>query len=140
MKKDSALELAKEKGLDLIEIAPAANPPIARIMSFDKFRYEQEKKARKQRAQQKTSNLKQIQISVGEARHDLERKAKQIDEFLKEKCRVEILLVLRGREKANKDWARRKLDEFLKIITPEHKITLEPRYAGKGFITQIIGK
>jgi len=132
--------LAKEKGLDLIEIAPAANPPVARIMSFDKFRYEQDKKERKQRAQQKKSDLKQIQISIGEARHDLERKANQIDEFLKEKCQVQILLVLRGREKANKDWAKRKLNEFIKILTPEHKVVMEPRYVGKGFITQIAGK
>ncbi len=133
-----ALKLAKEKGLDLIEIAPTAKPPVAKIMSFDKFRYQEEKKLKKQRAQQKTQELKQVRISGRAARHDLEIKARKVNEFLKEGCVVEIQLTLRGREKAHKDWAKEKLAGFLKIIMPEHKVIMEPRFWAKGLNMQIV--
>lgn len=140
MDRNSALSLAKEKGLDLIEISPSAKPPVARILSFDKFRYQQEKKEKKQRAQQKTQELKQIQISVGEARHDLERKAQQVNEFMVEGNQVEVLMVLRGRQKAHKDFARERLKAFLQMIDPEHKIIMEPRQGARGISVQIAKK
>lgn len=132
-----ALKLAQSKGLDLIEIAPTAKPPVARIMSFDKYRYQKEKELKKQRATQKTGDLKKIQISVREAKNDLDNKVKKIEEFIQEGHKVEITLRMRGREKANKDWARLKLDEFVKMFQFEYKIILEPKYAGKGLIMQI---
>lgn len=138
MKIADALALAKGAGSDLIEIAPHAQPPVVRIMNYDKYRYQQEKKEKERRAQQKGHEMKQVQISVREARHDLERKAQTVNKFLAEGRRVEILLTLRGREKANKDWARQKLNEFLQIITPNHKVALEPRYMGRGFTTHVI--
>lgn len=141
MKKDAALALAKQKGLDLIEISPNAKPPVARIMSFDKFRYQQEKKEKKQKTKQKGGELKQIQISLREARYDLQRKAEKIEDFLKEGNRVEIVLVLRGREKQNKDFARQKLNEFLAMLNPEaFRVTMEPRVGGYGIVTQIAKK
>jgi len=140
MKKDAALALAKEKGMDLIEIAPNATPPVARIINFDKFRYQQKKKQKQQLAKQKGGEFKQIQISVGEASHDLERKSERVNEFMEEGNRVEILLVLRGRQKAHKQWAKQKLEEFMKTIKSEYKVTLEPKYIGRGFITQILKK
>lgn len=137
MSREAALNLAREKGLDLIEISPLAQPPVARIMSFDKYRYQQTKKEKKQRVKQKGGELKQVQISIGEARHDLEHKAQRINEFFEEGNRVEIVLVLRGREKANKNWAKYKLEEFLKIL-PEHKVILEPKFGGRGLSAQVI--
>jgi len=68
---EAALKLAMEKGLDLIEIAPMVKPPVARIISFDKFRYQKEKELKKQKATQKTSELKQIQITAKSAKNDL---------------------------------------------------------------------
>ncbi len=137
---EAALKLAQEKGLDLIEIAPTAKPPVAKIISFDKFRYQKEKEMRKQKSSQKTNELKQIKISVREARHDLEIKTKKIEEFLREGHKTEIVLVLRGREKYMKDWARQKLEEFIAMIPIEYKITMEPRFGGKGLIMQIAKK
>lgn len=137
---ETALRLAQEKGLDLIEIVPAANPPIAKIISFDKFRYQKEKELKKQKAGQKVSELKRVQISARAGYHDLETKAKKIDEFISNGNKVEIMLVLRGREKYNRDWARLKLKEFLQIIKIEYKITMEPKFMGKGIIMQIIKK
>lgn len=137
---EAALKLAREKGLDLIEIAATAKPPVAKIISFDKFRYQKEKELKKQKAGQKASELKRIQISVKAAKNDLETKAKKLNEFLQEGDKVEILLVLRGREKYNKDWARQKLNDFLSLIGVEYKITMEPKFAGKGLTMQISRK
>lgn len=109
-------------------------------MSFDKFRYQQEKERKKQRLAQKTDQLKQVRISVRAAANDLAIKAKKVNEFLDDGSKVEIMMILRGREKGNKDWARQKLEEFLKIIDPAHKVTMAIKYTGRGFATQISKK
>ncbi len=138
MGRDAALALAKEKGLDLIEISSKAKPPVARIISFDKYRYEEKKKAKKQREGERRGDFKQIQIGVKTAKNDLEIKAKKLNEFLSLGCQVEVMLVLRGREKALKNFALERLNHFLTLIEPGHKIILAPRFVGKGFITQIV--
>ncbi len=132
--------MATEKGIDLIEIAPTAKPPVAKIISYDKFRYQKEKELKKQKAAQKTSELKQIRISAKAAKNDLEIKAKKAVEFINEGHKVGIILILKGREKYMKDWARQKLNEFLSIINSEYKITMEPKFGGRGLMTQIIKK
>lgn len=133
LSKEAALTLAREKGLDLIEISPQANPPVARIASFDKFRYQQERAAKKQQQAQKGQEMKRVRVGARTAQNDLNIKARQINKFLAEGHKVEIQQVLRGREKANKDWALQKLKEFLTIIEPGYKIISEPRYGGRGF-------
>ncbi len=135
-----ALKIAVEKDLDLIEISPTANPPVAKIMSFDKYRYQEEKKWKKLRAQQKNQEMKQVQISVREAAHDLGVKAARVDKFLKEGHKVEILLNLRGREKAHQDLAKQKLRDFMKTVNPEHKILSDIKWTGRGFSAQIANK
>jgi len=140
MPREAALKLAAEKQLDLIEISPTAKPPVAKIISFDKFRYQKEKELKKQQVGTKAGELKQVRISARAAKNDLETKAKKIEEFLADGNKVEIMLWLRGREKYNRNWANFKLEEFLKMITLEYRITLEPRFAGKGLIVQITKK
>ncbi len=139
MPREAALKLAEEKGLDLIEIAPTAQPPVAKIISFDKFRYQKEKELKKQRASQKIQELKQIRISPRAAKNDLEIKIRKIEEFFEEGHKIEIMLRLKGREKYNRDWARYKLEEFLKMITAEYKIEMEPKFIGNGLIMRIMG-
>ncbi|MBI5306721.1 translation initiation factor IF-3 [Candidatus Wolfebacteria bacterium] len=135
---EKALEIAKSKELDLIEIAPTANPPVAKIISFDKFRYQKEKELKKQKASQKTSELKQVQISLAAAKNDLETKIKKMEEFLNDGDKVNIVLVLKGREKYNRNWAYQKLNEFLKMIPIEYKIINEPKFMGRGLMMQIM--
>lgn len=135
-----ALKLAKEQGVDLVEIAPTAKPPVVKIISFDKLRYQEEKQLRKQKQAQKSLELKQVQISLKEGKNDLAIKAGKIDNFLEKGHKVEVRLFLRGREKANKDWALNKLDEFLTMITKQFIITAEPKFMGRGFTTQITKK
>ena len=136
-----AMKLATEKGLDLIEVAPLAKPPVAKIISFDKYRYQEEKKFKKQRASEKTQELKQVRISGRAASHDLEIKAKKANEFLKDGHMVEIHLAMRGREKANKDWAKEKLLEFVKtMIDPDHRVIADAKFGGRGFSMKIVKK
>jgi translation initiation factor IF-3 len=140
MSTKDALALAREKELDLIEIAPKAKPPVARIISFDKFRYQKEKEEKKQQKSQSTSELKHIRITPRVAEHDLELKLKRANEFLEKGHRLEVNLFLKGREKAHKDWGKKKLEEFIAKINVPHTITMLPKYAGRGFVTQIAKK
>jgi translation initiation factor IF-3 len=136
---DVALEQAKDKGLDLIEISASANPTIVRIGNYDKFRYQKEKEFKKeQQAQAKDKDdMKHVRIGLGSARNDLLIRARQIDEFLKEGYKVEILLKLRGREKANKEWALQKLNEFLELVTENYRLMMSPKPGKIGFTVQI---
>lgn len=131
-----ALRLAQEKNLDLILIAERADPPVARILSFDKFRYEKEKELKKQR-RQKPPEIKQIQISARTAKNDLLIRIKKLEEFLNAGHRVEIQMVLRGREKSMIDWSKNKLNDFMNLITVPYKITREIKTGGRGLNVQI---
>mgnify|MGYP001559016617 CR=1 FL=1 len=132
--------MAKEKGLDLIEIVPTAKPPVAKIISFDKFRYQQGKEEKKQKQIQKAKELKGVRISPRAAKHDLEVKVNRVEKFLAEGHKVEINLFLRGREKGNKAWGLQKLNEFMRMIKIPHIVTMAPRPGGRGFVAQIANK
>jgi len=136
LSKEDALKLAQDKELDLILISPKANPPVARIMNFDKFRYEHNKELKRQKAQ-KAPEMKRIQISPRTAKNDLLVKLRRLEKFLEGGHKVEIQVTLRGREKGNKEWAELKLNEFLEMITVPHQITGEVRRGGRGLLMQI---
>lgn len=140
MPRAQALETARAAGFDLIEVAPLAKPPVCRIMSFDKYRYEAAKKEREERVKQKNIGPKQIQVSMREARHDLELKAKRVDEFLGAGHPVVIVMTLRGREKGKQDFAREKLGEFMRMITTPYQVITELRPGGRGLVMQITKK
>ena len=137
---EAALKLAQEKELDLIEIVPTGKPPIAKKINFDKFRYQKEKELKKQKVAQKISEMKQIQISARAAKNDLETQIRKMEKFLENGHKIQIILVLKGREKYNRQWAFQKLDEFLKMIPVEYKTTMEPKFAGRGLLMQIAKK
>jgi translation initiation factor IF-3 len=140
LSREEALALAKEQGVDLIEVTATATPPIAKLISYDKFRYQQEKEAKKQYASQKQGQgeLKQIRITFRAAENDLRIQAKKLDAFLDKGYKVEIMLALRGREKANEAWALDRLKLFMSMITPDHKVTVPPKKGGRGFVSQVI--
>ena len=140
MQRDEALALAASKGVDLIEVVAEAVPPVVRLMSFDKFRYEREKAVKKERREQKGAELKQIQISARAAENDLKIKLKKLEKFLSEGHPIEIHLRLRGREKYLKDWAREKMNAFIRMIATEHKVIDPPKFAGRGMTAQIVKK
>jgi len=141
MPRAEALKLARlEDGVDLIEISANAKPPVVRLMSYDKIRYEEEKRMKKERLAQKSVGMKTVQISARAARNDLMVKVRQLEKFFAEGHPVEVTMRLRGREKRNKDWAMEKLLEFLKLIPTEYKKLSEPKFLGNGPAVQIAKK
>ncbi len=135
---EEALKMAKEKDLDLIEIAPQADPTVVKIYSYDKFRYEKEKEAQKEKKKKKQKDMKRVQITPRSADNDLNTKAKRAERFLKKGHRVEVFMFLKGREKANKGFAKQKLNDFLEMVDFPYKQTMKPKYTGRGFTTQIV--
>ncbi|MBU0612346.1 translation initiation factor IF-3 [Patescibacteria group bacterium] len=132
-----ALELAQSKSLDLIEINPNSNPPIAKIMNFGKYQYEMSKKAKKAKASSRPTETKSIQIKIGTGDHDLELKAKTASKWLKEGHRIKIELFLSGRAKyMDEKFLKERLDRVLHLITEEYKISDSYKKGPKGlFIT-----
>lgn len=119
---DEALKMAEAAGLDLVEIAPLANPPVAKIVEFGKFLYEQNKKAKKSKAGSKPSETKSIQIKVGTGDHDLALKAKTASTWLSEGHRVKVELFLSGRTKfMDEKFLKERLDRVLRFITVNYK-------------------
>lgn len=116
MPTQEALKLAKEKGLDLLEIAPTAKTPVCKIMDYGKYQYQQEKLARQQKAKTKQVEVKGIRLTFKMSDHDMEIRANQTEKFLKEGNKVKIELVLRGREKSMKEFAKEKLQKFIGFI------------------------
>ncbi len=119
--------------MDLIEIASTALPPVAKIMDYGKFIYQQEKKFRESAQKSNKTEIKEIQIGIGTSPHDLEMKAKKTDEFLKQGHRVKIDLLLRGRAKGlNKEFINERLQRFLHIIREKYKIADGPKGNPRG--------
>lgn len=128
-----ALEKANSLGLDLIEITPNANPPIAKIADYGKYKYEQNKKQKKAKAGAKTTETKSIQIKVGTGDNDLALKAKKASEWLKEGHRIKVELFLSGRSKyMNETFLRERLDRVLHLITENFKISEDYKKGPKG--------
>lgn len=127
-----ALKMARERGLDLLEIAPMGKPPVCRIMDYGKYQYQQEKAARQQKSKSKQTETKGIRLTFKISDHDMEIRAKQAEKFLSEGNKVKIDLVLRGREKALKDFAKEKMNKFMNSIQIPHKIDMPPKSLPSG--------
>ena len=133
-----ALELAQSTGLDLIEIAPNANPPLGKIMNFGKYQYEANKKLKKAKAGANKTETKGIQIKIGTGDHDLELKAKTASKWIKEGHRVKVELFLAGRAKyMDEKFLREHLDKVLHLITENYKISDAYKKGPKGLTTII---
>ncbi|MDR2547310.1 MAG: translation initiation factor IF-3 [Lachnospiraceae bacterium] len=109
---NEAMRLAEEAGLDLIKIAPKAEPPVCRIVDYGKFRYEQTRREKEARKKQKTVEIKEIRITPNTGKHDLETKHGNARRFLQKGDRVKITMRFRGREMAHMMKSKPVLDEF----------------------------
>jgi translation initiation factor IF-3 len=126
-----AQRLAEERELDLVEVAPNANPPVCRLMDYGKFRYEQSKKDREARKHQKQTELKEVRLRPKTDEHDLAVKAKRARRFLQGGDKVKFTLRFRGRELAHTNIGREILDQLIEqlrdIAVVEQKPSLESR-------------
>ena len=137
MKLEEALALAQSKNLDLVEITSSVNPIVVKICNYGKFLYQQEKEAKKQKIKERGDELKHIRLGFNIGKHDMEIRARQATEFLKEGLRVQVELVLKGREKSHKELAENKLKEFLTYIDHSYKIIQDIKFAPRGLIITI---
>ncbi len=133
-----ALRAAQEAGLDLIEISPTARPPVAKVMDYGKFQYEQSKKSKAARAKAKTSETKEVQIKVGTGENDMLLKAKRAGEWLAEGHRVRAELFLKGRYKGmREEFLKARLEKFLLLIPYPFKIADPISKVPKGYAAVI---
>ena len=107
-----ALQIAAEKGLDLVDIAPQATPNVCRIMDYGKYRYEQAKREKEARKNQKTVDIKEVRMSMNIDTHDFETKVNQAVKFLKGGDKVKVSVRFRGREMAHTELGNELLDRF----------------------------
>jgi translation initiation factor IF-3 len=117
---EEAFKMAHENELDLIEISPKENPPVVKMMDFGKFLYDQKKKDKD--GKKKKQEMKSLRLSPRAGKHDLEVRMKQALKFIGEGHKVKIEMMLRGREMAHQDLARKIMDDFVKSLGQEVKI------------------
>jgi len=129
-----AIELAKEQGLDLIEISPKANPPVCKIVDMGKYRYDLQKKANKARKKQKVVNLKEIKLRPGTEIHDYNFKLKNSQKFLQKGDKVKFTVRFKGREMQHTHLGKELMDRIKKDITEVGKVEAEPRLEGRQMI------
>ena len=133
-----AVAHAEDASLDLIEISPNATPPVAKIMDYGKFQYEQKKKQREAKAKSHVTETKSTQVKISTGEHDLNLKAKRVSEWLKEGHRVKIDLFLWGRYKYMEfNFLKERLERFLNLISEEYKVADEIKKSPKGLTTVI---
>ena len=131
---EEALKAATDAGLDLIEISPNANPPVAKVMDYGKFQYELKKRESAARAKAKVSETKEVQIKVGTGEHDMKLKATKAAEWLEEGHRVRVELFLKGRYKGmDEAFLKTRLEKFILLIPYPYKIAEPVAKAPKGF-------
>ena len=122
-----AMAMARERELDLIEINPKAEPPIVKLMDYNKFKYQQSKNTQPK----KTGNeMKTVRVSVRVSPHDLLVRAKQIEKFIEKGLRVKMQVQMRGREKQHPEVADETMNEFIKMISMEYSFESEPKRLG----------
>jgi len=134
-----ALQVATEKGLDLIEVAPAVNPPVCRIMDYGKYKYARSKRERESRKKQKTAEMRMIRI--GSPRiddHDFEVKLKILRRLLAEGDEVKISLRFRGREMTHPEFGRRVLERLVQAATDIAQVEKVPGMEGR-MMTMVVG-
>lgn len=135
MSSDEARAKAKEAGLTLIEIAPNANPPVAKIADFGKFRYSEEKKLRKQARGNKGGDLKEIRFSpfIGEA--DYKTRLTRVKEFLGEKNKVKVVVVFLGKQMGSKPFGYQLIERIKSDLGDSISIDMEPKFLGRHLVT-----
>jgi len=131
--RSEALAAAKEAELDLIEISPNANPPVAKVMDYGKYQYELKKKQREMKAKSHVTETKVTQVKIGTGENDLKLKAKRVSGWLSEGHRVKVDLFLWGRYKYMEfSFLKERLERFLNLVSTDYKISDEIKKSPKG--------
>ncbi len=135
-----AMRLARERGLDLVEISPTADPPVCKITDYGKFLYQQNKKAHEQRKSSRGSQLKEVKFRPNTAEHDYQVRKNQIIRFLGEGHKVRAMIFHRGREMAHQEVGRAKMTRLLGEIGEQCLIETMPRMEGNVLVALLAPK
>lgn len=135
VKIEEALKKAKDEGLTLVEVAPLAKPPVAKIVEFGKFKYQEEKKAKEIAKKQKGGELKEIRLSPFIAEGDYQTRLRRVKEFLGEKNKVKLVVVFGGRQMGSKPMGYALLDRIYKELGETIVIDMRPKFLGRYLIT-----
>ncbi|HEX5724019.1 MAG TPA: translation initiation factor IF-3 [Longimicrobiaceae bacterium] len=131
---ERALEIAEEQGLDLVEVAPLARPPVCRIMDYGKFKYEEQRQAREARKKQHHVQIKEVKMRPGIEEHDFEFKVRHARRFLEEGNKVKVTMMFRGRQMAHPEFGRQVLDRVFAVLQDLSKIEAHPVLEGRSMI------
>ena len=127
---DSALRFADEKGLDLVEVSPQANPPVCKLLDYGKFKYQEQKKASEARKRQKTITVKEIKMRPNIDTHDYDFKMRAMTRFLEDGDKVKVSLRFRGREMAHPHLGQQLLEKICAEVGELAKVETAPRMEG----------
>jgi len=125
-----ALQMARDAGVDLVEVAPEASPPVCKIMDYGKYKYKQKKRSSQARKKQHSVQTKEIRLRPKTDKHDYDVKVRKAIEFLDKGCRVQVNMMFRGREMAHKDLGRDLLLRFATELGEIAKIDQTPKLEG----------
>lgn len=137
LKLRDALDKAAELGLDLVEIAPNAKPPVAKIVELGKFKYEQEKKLQKQKRATKASEIKEVRFSPFIAEHDFQNRIERIKEFLVDKQKVRVVVKFTGRQMDSSSFGYKLIERVVGYFKEVIVVDMEPKFLGRHLITVI---
>ena len=135
-----AIRVARERGLDLVEISPTADPPVCKITDYGKFLYQQNKKAHEQRKSSRGSALKEVKFRPNTAEHDFQVRKNQIVRFIGDGHKVRAMIFHRGREMAHQEVGRAKMTRLLGEIAEQVQIETPPRMEGNVLVALLAPK
>jgi translation initiation factor IF-3 len=133
-----ALEMAVEQDLDLVEVAPQADPPVCRIMDYGKYKYEQDQRQKEARKKQSLIIVKEMKMRPKIDRHDYETKKGHVVRFLRQGAKVKVTIMFRGREMAHQDLGRKLLDKLAVDVADIAKVDTPPKVDGRN-MTMVLG-
>ncbi|NMG46880.1 translation initiation factor IF-3 [Azoarcus communis] len=136
----AALEAADEAGMDLVEIAPMAQPPVCRVMDFGKFKYQEQKKAHEARLKQKQVQVKEVKLRPGTDENDYQIKLRNLKRFLEEGDKCKVTLRFRGREMAHQEFGLRQLERVKADLEEIGQVEQMPKMEGRQMIMVIAPK
>lgn len=135
-----AMKLAEEQGLDLVEVAPQANPPVCRIMNYGKYKYQQSKKMQEAKKHQTVIQVKEVKIRPRTEEHDLQFKLRHAKRFLSEGNKVKVSMLFRGREIAHPELGRELLNRFITELKDLMVVEQAPRLEGRNLVMLLAPK
>ena len=129
-----ALQMAEEVGVDLVEIAPLAQPPVCRIMDYGKFKYQEQKRQHEQKLKQKQVQVKEVKLRPGTDENDYQIKLRNMTRFLQEEDKVKVTLRFRGREMAHQEISMRQIERIKTDLAEFANVEQMPKMEGRQMV------